>query len=286
MLTQLVKEHLPMLGVFLVASPGCIKSVCETKNDCPVGNLCSSGVCIKPCTADTDCPNGEFCDRPTGLCATGCRTSSDCANGDVCVQNQCWTMTSPAQPVDGGQVDGCTSACSCLQAPRACLEDINPDSPTVGTPVCEPSDPPRATLLFFGNIGCPHCQGIFGNLLLIESQLRGEGFDPMLVFVQLKTFTYTGDQVTLTFPTHEGPVLQDTDSEDMWGVYGADWYDVKIIDSQGCLSFFLAAPDTEDLIAGGELQGSGDLLKDAWRAAMRSECQAMPDGGPADEVGP
>ena len=281
----MLAKLLPMLGLFLVAPSGCIKSVCETKNDCPVGNLCSGGACIKPCTADTDCPHGAFCDRPTGLCATGCRSSADCANGDVCVQNQCWTMSSPAPSADGGRNEGGVSACSCLQAPRACLDDINPASTAVGTSVCEPSAPPSSAVLFFGNVGCSHCQAIFGNLLLIESQLLSEGFDPMLVFVQLKTYTYTGDQVTSTFPNHTGPVLQDTDSVDFWGRYGADWYDVKIIDSYGCLSAFFASDDTQNLISNSQLQSPGELLKDAWRAAMGYECHAMPDAGSAVEVG-
>ena len=284
MLRQTLERTLLLVGLFVVASPSCVRSVCETKDDCPVGNVCSSGACVKPCTADTDCPYGRFCDT-TGLCATGCRSSADCANGEVCEQNQCWSVTSPAQSADGGQGDGGAPACSCLAAPRACLYDINPASTTVGTLVCEPSDPPRGTVLFYGNIGCSHCQTIFGNLLLIESQLQSEGFDPMLVFVQLKTWTYTGEQVTSTFPTHRGPVLQDTDSEDMWGMYGADWYDVKIIDSHGCLSAFFTSPDTENLLSGGEVQGPGTLLKDAWRAAMGSECHTMPDAGSADEVG-
>jgi len=282
---------LPML----VASLACTKSVCETKNDCPVGNLCSNGACIKACTADTDCPNGKFCDQPTGLCQMGCRSSSDCVNGDECVKNQCRPTTSPAPsadggladggPADAGQGDGGAPACSCQQAPPACLYDINPASTTAGTLVCEPSASPQATVLFFGNVGCSHCQNIFGNLLLIESQLRSEGFAPMLAFVQLKDYSYTGDQVTSTFPTHKGPVLQDTAGEDMWGSYGANWYDVKIIDSRGCLSAFFAEPDTQNLISDGEIQAPGKLLKDAWRAAMETECHAPPDAGSDAEVG-
>jgi hypothetical protein len=286
MLRRIVGKLLPPLGLCLVPYSGCIRSVCETTNDCPVGDLCRSGACVKPCTADTDCLHGEFCDRSTSLCATGCRTSADCANGDVCVQNQCWAMTSPVSSADGGQDYGGASACSCLQAPRACLEDINPASTTVATLVCEPGDPPRAAALFFGNVGCSHCQSIFGNLLTVESQLRSEGFDPRLVFVQIKTFTFTGVEVQSTFPTHTGPVLQDTDSGDMWGIYGADWYEVKIIDSHGCLNAFFTAPDTMSLISNGELQEPGKLLADAWREAMGSACHAVPDAGFADEVGP
>jgi Cys-rich repeat protein len=275
-----------MLGLFLVAFSGCAKSVCETKNDCPVGNVCNSGACIKPCTADTDCPNGKFCDAPTGLCATGCRDSSDCPGGGVCAQNQCWATTSPAQSADGGLDDGGSLACRCLQAPRACLEDINPASTTAGTLVCEPGAPARATALFFGNVGCSHCQHIFGNLLLIESELRSEGFDPMLVFAQLATYTHTGEEVASTFPTHTGPVLQDTANEDMWRLYGADWYEVKIIDAHGCLSAFFNPIDTMNLIADGQLQASGTLLKDAWRSAMGGECHPMPDAGADPGVGP
>lgn len=277
---------LPMSSLMLVAAAGCIKSVCETKNDCPVGNLCSGGACIEPCTADTDCANGRFCDRPSGLCARGCRSSADCSNGGVCVQNQCWTTTSPVEAVDSGQGDGGAPACSCLQAPRACLDDINPASSTAGTMVCEPPASPRGTALFFGNVGCSHCQSIFGNLLVIESELRREGLDPTLVFVQLKTFGYSGDEVAATFPTHTGPLLQDTDREDMWAIYGADWYDVKIIDSHGCLSAFFSSDDTHYLISGGQLLASGKLVKDAWRSAMGSECHAMADAGLTAEVGP
>jgi hypothetical protein len=221
------------------------------------------------------------------------------------VKNQCRTTTSPAPSADGGLADGglddgglddgglddgglddgSAPACSCLQAPPACLYDINPASTTAGTLVCEPGAPPQATVLFFGNVGCSHCQIIFGNLLLIESQLRSEGFAPMLAFVQLKDYSYTGDQVTSTFPTNKGPVLQDTASEDMWGIYGASWYDVKIIDSHGCLSAFFAERDTQNLISDGEIQAPGKLLKDAWRAAMGTECHAPPDAGADAEAG-
>jgi hypothetical protein len=286
MLRPILARLVPMLGLFFLASPACTKSVCETKNDCPVGNLCSNGACIKACTADTDCPSGKFCDRPTGLCQMGCRDSSDCANGDACVKNQCRTPASPVPSADGGLDDGSAPACLCLQAPPACLYDINPASTTAGTLACEPGAPPRATALFFGNVGCSHCQTIFGNLLLIESQLRSEGFDPILVFVQLKDWTYTGDQVISTFPTHRGPVLQDTASEDMWGTYGANWYDVKLIDSHGCLSAFFASTETQGLISDGELRSPGRLLKDAWRAAMGRECHAAPDAGLSAEAGP
>jgi hypothetical protein len=291
MLTKTLGKLFPILGLFLVTTPGCTKSVCETTNDCPVGNWCSNGTCIKDCTADTDCPDGKFCDKPTGLCQLGCRSNSDCAAGNECARNQCRPATSPAPSTDGGPADGGLDsggapACTCSQAPTACLYDLNPASTTTGTLVCEPKAPPRATALFFGNIGCSHCQSIFGNLLVIESQLRSEGFDPTLVFVQLKDQTYTAAQVTSTFPTHTGPVLQDTGSEDMWGIYGADWYEVRIIDSHGCLSAFFASSDTQDLISAGELQASGRLLKDAWRAAMGTECPAPPDAGLSDEVGP
>jgi hypothetical protein len=277
------RQLLPMLGLFLAAFPGCIKSVCETNSDCPAGNLCSGGACIKACTSDPDCPAGRYCERTTGRCATGCRSSSECTNAELCVQNQCWAVSGPS--ADGGQGDGGVAACSCLQAPRACLVDINPASTTVETSVCQPGEPPRASALFFGNLGCSHCQVIFGNLLLIESELWSEGFDPMLVFVQLKDFTYAGADVTATFPTHRGPLLQDTASEDMWKSYGADWYDVKIIDAHGCLSAFFTADDTQYLIAGGELQEAGNRLKDAWRAALGSECHGLPDAGLA-EAGP
>jgi hypothetical protein len=279
---------LSSLLLLFVAQPGCIRSVCETKSDCPVGNLCSGGVCIKPCTADIDCPSAKYCDTPSGLCALGCRSSSDCASGAACVQNQCWTVTSPASPADGGSDDGGAAGCSCLRAPRACLKDINPASDSAGSLVCEPGASPYTAALFFGNVGCSHCQHIFGDLLRIQAQLHDEGLTPTLVFVQLASFTPSGNEVASTFPSHTGPVLQDTDSEDMWHTYGADWYQVKIIDSYGCLSAFFTSPDTLNLVSGGQLQATGKLLKDAWRSATTAECHAMNDAGTADgaiEVG-
>jgi hypothetical protein len=280
----MLRPILPTVALFLVALPACTKSVCETDPDCPVDDVCSSGACIPACKADTDCPDGKFCETTNGHCQPGCRSSSECANGGECIKHQCWTTTSAA--VDGGLDGGGPPACTCLQAPAACLYDINPASGTAGKLVCEPNVPPRASLLFFGNIGCSHCQGIFGNLLVIGAQLRSEGLDPTLVFVQLKDWTYTGAEVTSTFATHNGPVLQDTASEDLWRVYGADWYDVRIIDSRGCLSAFFASGDTQNLMGDGELRESGKLLKDAWRSAMGTECHAPPDAGLADEVGP
>jgi hypothetical protein len=270
MMRRILGRLLLTCGMFLVAFPGCTKSVCETKNDCPADSRCNGGVCVKGCSADTECPDGRFCDMQTGLCQAGCRTSADCPNEEECVKNQCRPKT---------------GACTCSQAPAACLYDINPASTTAGKLVCEPGAPPRPALLFFGNLGCSHCQSIFGNLLVIESQLQSEGYDPTLVFVQLMDFTYTGEEVASTFPTHQGPVLQDTSSENMWSTYAAHWYDVRIIDTRGCLSAIFVDPDTQNLLSNGELQATGSLVKDAWRSAMGSECHAPIDAGLADEVG-
>jgi hypothetical protein len=40
-----------------------------------------------------------------------------------------------------------------------------------------------------------------------------------------------------------------------------------------------------DLISDGDLQASGVALKDAWRAAMGSECHGMPVAGIDSGVG-
>lgn len=277
MSSESLRKFSPILGLSLLLVSGCIKSVCETDSDCPDGRKCPSGTCIKPCASDNECSPGKVCDRNTGLCQTGCRNDSECPSEKVCVQNQCWPMTSSLSPMDGGPEDGGALVCSCLPAPRACLVDINPASPTTGTSACQPG--PRASVLFFGNVGCSHCQHIFGQLLDMEAQLRREGFDPTLAFVQLKDWSYTGAQVTATFPTHQGPVLQDTASDDMWGAYSADWYEVKIIDSHGCLSAFFASPDTMNLMSSGRLQTSGSKVMEAWRSAMGADCHVLPDAG-------
>jgi hypothetical protein len=267
-----------MLGLSLVLASGCIKSVCENKTDCPAGNTCIEGACIKECVVDGDCPLGKFCDKGTRVCETGCRNNGDCPSDNTCVHNKCWPVNSSVEVDGGAEDDGGALACSCLQAPRACLVDINPSSSTSGSSLCEPSVP-TATLMFFGNLGCSHCQSIFSQLLEIESQLRSEKLDPTLAFVQLNTWDYTGEQAASTFPTHRGPVLQDTTSTNLWDLYGADWYEVKIIDTHGCLSAFFAPPDTMNLVSSGDLTTAGTLVKEAWRSAMSSECHVLPDAG-------
>jgi hypothetical protein len=298
MMRRILGRLLLTYGMFLVASPGCTKSVCETKNDCPAGSMCSAGACVEGCSADTECPEGRFCDKQMGLCQLGCRSNLDCANEDECVRNQCRPKTGPSPSTDAGATDAGPGphaepgpdtgpgACICSQAPAACLYDINPASKTEGKLVCEPGAPPRPALLFFGNVGCSHCQSIFGSLLTIESQLQSEGYDPTLVFVQLMDWTYTGEEVASTFPTHKGPVLQDTSSENLWSTYAAEWYDVKIIDTHGCLSAIFGDPDTQNLQFNGELYTVGKLVKEAWRSAMDGACHPPIDAGLSDEVGP
>lgn len=277
MLSEILRKLSPVLGLSLVMASGCIKSVCETKTDCPAGNLCYQGACLKECAVDGDCPSGKFCDKGTRLCEIGCRSNAECPRDNTCVHNKCWPVSSSLPQTDAGSEGDGGSVCSCLRAPHACLVDINPSSSTSGSSVCEPTDPPRATAMFFGNLGCSHCQNIFSQLLQLESQLRGEGLDATLAFVQLNTWDYTGEQVTSTFPSHRGPVLQDTTSTNLWDAYGADWYEVKILDTHGCLSAFFAPPDTMNLISSGELTTAGALLKEAWRSAMSSECHVLPD---------
>jgi hypothetical protein len=309
MTSKILRKLSPMLGLSLVMLSGCIKSVCESNSDCPSDKRCdkTTNRCAPACATDGDCLAGNFCNLATNLCVAGCRSSSECPSENACVNHECWSVNSSTPqtdggpkdvgPADGGTEDGGTVngapdaggplACSCLRAPHACLVDINPASSTAGTSVCEPSDPPRATLLFFGNVGCSHCQSILGQLLEIQSQLRKEGFDPTMAFVQLKTYDYTAktDIVASTFPEHQGPVLQDTDSGNMWDAYKADWYEVKIIDTHGCLSAFFASPETMSMISGGRLLTSGTQVKEAWISAMGNECHALVDAGVAPPSG-
>ena len=63
--------------------------------DCPVGAVCTDGVCIVetgpcvgdtcPCRSDFDCEEGERCDTSTGACVVPeCRQDADCGLGEVC----------------------------------------------------------------------------------------------------------------------------------------------------------------------------------------------------------
>ena len=102
MLREILRKLTPMLGISLILGSGCVKSKCETSNDCPAGNKCSAGACIKSCAADNECPSGEFCNPATTLCAPGCRGNTDCPSDHVCVRGECWARNSSVPPSDGG----------------------------------------------------------------------------------------------------------------------------------------------------------------------------------------
>lgn len=205
----------------------------------------------------------------------GCLSDRECGTGR-CIDLRCRALgssTAPsASPTDAGapsdaESSGSPAPCSCPLAPEVCLSDINPASDSFGTKTCIAVGPSPGVVLFFGNVTCSHCQSIFKNLLTISSKLRSDQLEPKLAFVQLKTFAHTPAVVSSTFPQHHGPVLQDTESDDAWSSYAADWYDVIVVDSHGCLGQHYRAEQTFNLSGNAGLE-----LEKAWRASLSNEC--------------
>jgi len=68
---------------------------CDDNEDCPAGQVCTSGTCtiLPECTKDTDCPSGKVC--MNSKCAEpqqptqGCASDSDCAAEQYCSAGNC-----------------------------------------------------------------------------------------------------------------------------------------------------------------------------------------------------
>jgi len=65
-------------------------------SDCPVGQLCISGVCMPPpggCVTNDECPAGFLC--VSGVCKPdsngqlGCLTDTNCPSGQICINGDC-----------------------------------------------------------------------------------------------------------------------------------------------------------------------------------------------------
>lgn len=253
-----------VLWLVTVAS-GCVESACYSHAECPDGKVCfSDGKCRVPdCTATTECGLKQVCEG--FRCVAGCSGPEECDAGFTCSSNRC-------VPVD--------DACQCPSAPDFCLIDVNPGSPTHSQDICLKDQKGTSVLLLFGSIACSHCHALYSRLLELRETLVGEGLSPTLLFVNLKSVPLDSGAISSQMPQAVLPLVQDTPTEDVWGEYGATWYEVVLIDRNGCLMWH-----SGDLLSTGGLEGqAGEAFLQLWRSAEAAQCVTIQDVVPQADV--
>ena len=244
------------LSVLLVAAGlllgGCVDSRCYRNADCPAGRYCeeSTGSCEVPqCTLDSQCPAGSTCQGYQ--CLTGCRTDLDCQESERCVSGQCMAWD---------------PECNCTKAPAACGEDRNPKSATFQNDVCLADFAGKAVVLVFGSVACPHCHSLYKGVLDVQSQLD-DASSSDVVFINLESVDATAELITYWMDYATEPILQDTKALNLWGLFGADWYHIVLINPDGCLQLHWGP------LSGSDLDGEkGQELLTEWNKAVEAEC--------------
>ncbi len=250
-----------VLGMWLLCCVGmtaaCVESACFTQSDCPDGKVCfADGKCRVPdCTSHADCGQKKVCE--SYVCVDGCTKPEECGEGQTCSSNRC-------VPID--------EQCQCPSAPGFCLKDVNPASASLGTQVCSDALAGKAVVLFFGSIACSHCHTLYNRLLEIRDGLVADGVQPNLLFVNLKTVPLDPGAISSLMPNATLPLLQDTEEVDVWGMFSATWYEVVLIDKNGCLAWH-----SGDLSSGGLEGAAGEAFVQKWKQAEQAECGVVPD---------
>ncbi len=127
MLLSQLSSVVPMLAVrtngssWIVTNatqPGCIIDA-----QCPSGQICLNGVCVRRgsvgtlCAANSDCVRGLICGL-NGICQSPiniCQTAADCSSGQLCIDNICLNSGSIGTP--------CSANTDCL-GPLICGNNI------------------------------------------------------------------------------------------------------------------------------------------------------------------
>lgn len=243
--------------VLLMAMTSCVESRCYRHSDCPSGKVCEgeTGQCVVPeCNLDTECAQGTVCE--SYQCVEGCVTSKDCPSGFECSSRRCLEYS---------------PACQCPSSPAFCLADVNPGSPGYQQPLCLPSQVEgQAVVLLFGSVGCSHCRDLFRALSDVAKRVDADAGTVFPVFVNLATVTATAPEITAWFPEATTPILQDTSAQGVWGLFGADWYHLILLDRNGCVVKHWGPAQATDL------QGAlGDEVAQMWQEATAAECEAV-----------
>jgi hypothetical protein len=77
-------------------------AVCASSESCPVGQVCSSGLCLDdPAPAKPECKLDLDCGASSGICINGychalCKTGAECSQGALCQMGVCQPDYTPA----------------------------------------------------------------------------------------------------------------------------------------------------------------------------------------------
>lgn len=75
-----------------------IAGFCESKTDCPQGEVCEDNRCSPGCEVSSDCPSGQKCQNQECVAADRCESDADCVTGQQCVENRCVTQATDLTP--------------------------------------------------------------------------------------------------------------------------------------------------------------------------------------------
>jgi len=245
------------LVLVIVTLAGCVKQVCFGDSECPSGKVCSdTGQCVTPqCTADTQCGEKQVCEKHQ--CVEGCIDAGQCPDGFMCSSRRCVAVA---------------QGCDCPAVPDLCLEDINPSSSLSGKSLCLREMDGAPLVMFFGSVACPTCHVVFSHLADIHESLLSQGTDSQLVFVNLKSVALGPAAVGSMMPDVSEPVLQDTEESDLWDALGADWYEIVIVDKNGCLAWH--SGPLAGTISDADVR---DGIRAQWQAAAEAQCNSGRD---------
>jgi hypothetical protein len=252
-----------LLAASVALSSACVESRCIEHEDCPAGLMCvaATGVCSAPeCLSDSSCGRGRICDDY--LCVPGCVTNDDCDLPRECRDRQCVLVG---------------TGCDCALAGEFCLTQINPDAPSPGAELCIPTADHTARLLFFGSVACSHCRDIYASLLARRDDLRAEGLDARILWMQWKDYPVEPSDIVLFLGENDVEVVADDEATDAWGRMGVfEFYHVIVVDTFGCTAGHWGP------VTPAEIDGTlGDDMTDAWRNALEGDCPDPVDPGGA-----
>lgn len=197
----------------------------------------------------------------------GCNPNQElCTEADASADAVAGECTGPtADAIRTSTSDGSTPDCpSCEGAtmPSFTLEDVQPLSCGYGQSYGLDVFEGQTLLVTLLSAGCSFCQEQIGLLEQIQLELSLEGHDVAMVAINLDS--QAGRPELLT-DRCSFPVLQDTESDDVWGMYQGRKDDIYIYGADGTLRSFFRANEGPSLILATEegYANVRDALRDA-----------------------
>lgn len=198
----------------------------------------------------------------------GCNPSQEtCSDVDAADDTEnpgeCTGPTSEA--IADSASDGSTPDCpSCEGAdiPSFTLEDVQPLSCGYGESYGLDVFEGQTLLVTLLSAGCSFCQQQVGYLEQMQIELSLEGHDVEMVAINLDSQAERSEMLT---DRCSFPVLQDTESDDVWGMYQGRKDDIYIYGADGTLHSFFRSGEELSLILSTEegYANVRDALRDA-----------------------